>query len=227
MPAFSRIMTLPQSFRTSDLLRLSQDAAFGHLQELGLGGVAEKLGYVWVITRVRGEILNPPDRTLRVETWPGKTRLGMMPRYCDMYNEDGTLAVRLLTVWVLADFRTRQMVQDPAVCVPDMTRGGEMPSPRSLARKLMPRVGGFMPAPGQIDGNGHMNNAAYLDAAEDSLPFPPRALSAFAVDYRAEILPGTQVTVYATEQENCVFLSGSCGEKEHFRMQLTYGEVAS
>ena len=217
-------LSLPRPYRTSDLLRLSQAAAGRHLDELGFHNTAAEHGLAWVIIRTRMDILRTPDETLTVETWPGTTRLGMMPRYCVMYNADGQVAVRMTVVWALADVQTRQMRLEEAIPIPDMSRGDEGPMPRGLPKKEMPVLGSFVPQPHQIDKNGHMNNAAYPDAAEDAAAalLNGKTVASVAIDYRAEILPGTEVSVHGMELDGKVLLSGISTEKEHFRMALTF-----
>lgn len=223
MKPYDFITTLPEQYRSSDILRLSQEAAVRHVEVLGLAGVAEAQGLAWVIIRVRCELLAPlHPGEVRVETWPGETKNGMMPRYCRIYNADGQLAAQLVTIWVLADVQTRQMRPDAPIAVPAMLQGYEPPMPRGLPRKNMPQTGSFLVTPQQIDGNGHMNNACYLDAAEDAIGGVQGLLRGFAVDYRAEILPGAEVAVFSKQEEGLLLLSGKCGEKEHFRMTLQY-----
>lgn len=217
-------LSLPEA-SPSEYLRISQTAAGRHLEELGLAGAAEAQGLAWVIIRTRGEVLSAPEENLTVTTWPGKEKLGMMPRYCEMRNSDGTLAVCISTIWVLADVNTRRMRADASVPVPDMSRGDEPPFPRSLPRKNLPLLGSFVPTEPQIDVNGHMNNAAYPHAAMAFLPaeYNEKLLRSFAVDYRQEILPKTHIDVFGGAVEDGFLFSGKNGDTEHFRMQFTFG----
>ncbi len=215
--------SLPKAPCPSELLRISQQAAGAHLAALGLEGEERRQGMVWIIIRIRCEILEQPGTELTAVTWPGTTKAGMMPRYCELFDDTGRLAVRLATTWVLADAATRQMRLDGPIPVPDLSRGDEPPMARSLPRKELPFLSSFVPASGQIDGNGHMNNAAYLDAALEAGGhlLQGQKLSAFAVDYRAEILPGTKVSVFGAMDGNTLYLCGKSEMKEHFRMTLT------
>ncbi len=207
----------------SEILRVAQQAAGAHLAALGLEGEERRQGLVWVIIRTRCEILEQPGPELTAVTWPGTPRGGMMPRYCELFSPDGRLAARLATTWVLADAATRQMRLDAPIPVPDLSRGDEPPMARSLPRKELPFLASFVPSPGQIDANGHVNNAAYLDAAMSAAGhlLQSRTISAFAVDYRVEILPGTEVSVFGALEENTLYLCGKSETKEHFRMTLT------
>ena len=209
----------------SSLLRLSQEAAFRHLCLLGLEGVVEKEGLAWVIIRSSGKIYAPPTGRCRISTWPGKTRAGMMPRYFQIHLPDGTLAMELVSVWMLADVQSRQMRLDLKLPIPDMTRGDELPFPRHLHKMDLPPVGQFTVTDALIDENGHMNNAVYPDTAlrvlQENLPLP----KSFSVDYRNELLPHSTAQVFALweeGEERTLHLSGYAQDVESFRMKFTY-----
>jgi len=213
---------LPEKSSLSKLLRLSQRAASGHLNALGLEGEVEKQGMVWVIIRTGGEIFAPLQGDITVTTWPGKSKSGMMPRYCEMHNADGTLALRLVSVWMLADAKNRQMRLDAKIALPDLSRGDELPFPRHLPKKDLPALGSFTVTQDMIDANGHMNNAAYPDAALAFADKSAELPKTFCLDYRNEILPQTTVLVGGAWQENLLLLGGRSEDKEYFRMQFTY-----
>lgn len=226
MPPLRMPIALPQPCRISDLLRASQKAAGQHLDELGLHDAAPQAGLAWFIVRIRMDLHRDPTLAAEAETWPGATRKGMMPRYCVLRDGQGEELAYFQTVWALADLNTRQMLLESPIDVPDMSRGDEPSLPRSLGKKDLPLLGTFTPAANQIDKNVHMNNAAYPDAAEPFyLPLMKgRPLRSFAIDYRAEILPGTEISLYGSETEDgTIYLCGKSNEKEHFRMTLTCG----
>jgi acyl-ACP thioesterase len=204
------------------LLRLSQEAAFAHLKELGLNGKAEEQGLAWMIIRIHGEILRPVAGDVAATTWPMAGKLGFLPRYCEMRDLEGNLCARLTSMWVLADADARTLRTDEPIPVPDMTRGDELPVGRSLPKKNLPYLGDFSVLDSQIDENGHMNNCEYATLA---MPyFPPRPLKEFTIDYRAELLPRAQGNLWGAMDGDNLFISGMVDEKEHFRMKFTFQE---
>ncbi len=204
------------------LLRLSQDAAFAHLKELGLHGKAEEMGLAWMIVRIHGEILRPMAGEIQVTTWPMAGKLGFLPRYCQMRDENGALCAHLTSLWVLADAASRTLRTDEPILVPDMTQGGELPIGRSLPKKNLPHLGTFAVTDQQIDENGHMNNCQYAALAQPYFPQPlPRE---FTIDYRAELLPHAHGELWGGWDGNILSLSGTCGDKEHFRMKFSFCE---
>ncbi len=211
---------LPQNYGLPHLLRLSQDAAGEHLRLLGLHGKAEEMGLVWMIIRIHGEILRPLDGTLQISTWPMGSKRGFLPRYCEMRDESGALCARMTTLWVLADATTRTLRMDEPIFVPNMTRGDELPPPRGLPKKNLSHWGTFAVTDEQIDENGHMNNCQYAALAQPYFPQPlPRA---FAIDYRAELLPRAHGDLWGGWDGEDLYLSGTCQDKEHFRMKFSF-----
>ncbi len=219
MKPYQLTMSAPQNLRTSDFLRISQAAATAHLDALGLTGTAENKGLVWVIVRIRGEIYAPLPETFTVETWPGISRRGFLPRYCRILDGD-TVVASMVTLWVLADAESRTLSLGADLGVPELETGNELPFPRALPKKNAEKAAEFSVKSRWIDSNGHMNNCCYLDAAEDALGLTglPKA---FSVDYRHELLPGGHAAVSRVKEEENLHISGF-GEKEFFRLLLEY-----
>ena len=119
MKPFTLTMHRPEHPRTSDFLRISQAAASAHLEALGLKGKLERRGLVWVIVRIRGEIYKPLPETFTVETWPGIRQKGFLPRYCRILDGSEVVA-SMVTLWVLADVKSRTMVLDLDPGVPEL-----------------------------------------------------------------------------------------------------------
>ena len=96
------------------------------------------------------------------------------------------------------------------------------------APKLRLPEGGVLreltPRPEMIDLNGHMNNASYLDAAEELLPepFAGREIRAVAIDYEHELLPGQRAQVRVVPEADACSFEGSTDGKCCFRLRIDY-----
>ena len=94
------------------------------------------------------------------------------PRALAAYDAQGNELFRSISLWVLMDPETRAMIlpDKSGVLVNGILRGNELPSPRSLAPASLgaqvERTVRFT----DLDVNGHMNNARYLDWLADLLP---------------------------------------------------------
>ena len=160
--------------RPSSALRLTQEAAGHHCDELGLPEevMAEK-GLFWAIIRnnFTAERMPVVGQTVILETWPMPTTRTCYPRACRAYDEDGNTLFACHSLWILMDRQSRAMVLPgkSGIDVPGVERENTPPAPKSLSpldqiARLRRPV-----APDDLDRNGHMNNARYLDWAEDML----------------------------------------------------------
>lgn len=159
--------------KSSSILYFVQEAAGRHWQHIE-GETNQHCGLYWVIIRHRVQVTRLPRKgeTVRLETWPMPTTRVAYPRSVVAYDEQGSELFRSISLWVLMDPETRAMVlpDKSGVLVKGILRGNELPSPRSLAPASLgaqvERTVRFT----DLDVNGHMNNARYLDWLADLLP---------------------------------------------------------
>ena len=159
--------------KSSSILYFVQEAAGRHWQHIE-GETSQQCSLYWVIIRHRVQVTRLPRKgeTVRLETWPMPTTRVAYPRSVVAYDEQGNELFRSISLWVLMDPETRAMVlpDKSGVLVNGILRGNELPSPRSLAPASLgaqvERTVRFT----DLDVNGHMNNARYLDWLADLLP---------------------------------------------------------
>lgn len=159
--------------KSSSILYFVQEAAGRHWQHIE-GETSQQCSLYWVIIRHRVQVTRLPRKgeTVRLETWPMPTTRVAYPRSVVAYDEQGNELFRSISLWVLMDPETRAMIlpDKSGVLVNGILRGNELPSPRSLAPASLgaqvERTVRFT----DLDVNGHMNNARYLDWLADLLP---------------------------------------------------------
>ena len=159
--------------KSSSILYFVQEAAGRHWQHIE-GEPSQQCSLYWVIIRHRVQVTRLPRKgeTVRLETWPMPTTRVAYPRSVVAYDEQGNELFRSISLWVLMDPETRAMIlpDKSGVLVNGILRGNELPSPRSLAPASLgaqvERTVRFT----DLDVNGHMNNARYLDWLADLLP---------------------------------------------------------
>ena len=158
--------------KPSMILFFAQDAATSHCAELGLDwDTMAARGQFWAITRTKVEILRLPHHgeTVTVETWPMKTTRVAYPRAMAMYDDRGELLLRSVSLWVVMDMEKRTMILPgkAGVEVDGQDLGTELKPPMGIP----PREGDCRfnrrVAYTDLDINGHLNNARYLDWVED------------------------------------------------------------
>ena len=160
--------------RPSAALRLTQAAAGHHCDQLGLDeGVMAEKGLFWAIIRNCFTVESMPavGQTVTLETWPMPTTRTCFPRACVAYDAAGKELFACHSFWILMDRQTRAMVLPgkSGIDVPGLDRENTPPAPKSLSPVSLPADQTRSVTEADLDHNGHMNNARYLDWAEDAL----------------------------------------------------------
>ncbi len=158
--------------KPSALLYLAQEMAGMHSVELT--DILNQRHLFWAVTRHRVQISRIPtwDETIRVQTWPMPTTRVAYPRSMVAYDAQGNECFRSISIWVLMDKDTRNMILPgkSGISVVGTIRGGELPSPNGLIAKPLGSSSHRNVCFTDLDRNGHMNNTRYLDWIDDLLP---------------------------------------------------------
>ena len=184
--------------KSSMILFIAQEVAGKHGAMLSVDyDTLASRNMFWAIIRHRVQISRLPriGERLRVETWPMPTTRVAYPRSVIAYDEVGNECFRAISLWVLMDMDTRNMILPgkSGISVVGSLRGNELAPPNSLVPKVLlnrrERTVGFT----DLDRNGHMNNTRYLDWIADLLPsafHEKHAIKEFTVCYLAESREG-------------------------------------
>ena len=154
-----------------------QEAASAHAELLDVGiPRLSRLGALWVVTRMSLELTRLPEKggNIYVETWPGKTRHVLFPRYYAIRSEDGETLARGAGIWMLIHPESRKMLfpEEIGLQVPDLSSGDEpaLPDRRVRFPETLAGLGTHTAGENELDVNGHVNNVHYLRWAEELLP---------------------------------------------------------
>ena len=191
------------SWRPSALLEALQETAGAHSSLLGAGRhELLRMDIAWVLTRLEIVMYRYPKlgETVSVETFPMPARRWFFPRYFVLTDAKGDQVGCAGSLWVLMDLKTRHMVKPDAVlCL--MPDNSDLMAPLGLPGPVN-EVGGTItegslePVYSDLDANGHVNNARYMDWCCNALGLDTlrqMELSRFAVNYDNECLPGQSV----------------------------------
>lgn len=181
-PSYSQTFTLSDIYldchrrlKPSMILYFAQEVAAQHCIRLHLDWeTLAAQGVFWAVIRHRVHVTRLPEagETIRVETWPMPTTRTAYPRNVVAYDGQGNELFRVMSLWVLMDLNTRCLVLPgkSKICVEGMVRGTELPAPASLPpRELENSLCRYVRF-SDLDRNGHMNNAKYLDWISDLFP---------------------------------------------------------
>ena len=180
-----------------------QQAAGVHASMFGIG--AKDLhwhGITWVLARQYFHFNTPIqiDAPLAIKTWPSAFSRASSHRDILLTDGNGNTYGKSLTLWVVMDIATRRMVR-----LPDFIKeaypyrpDSEISFPRKKVspledikynRELKPRRG-------DVDMNGHINNARYMEWALESLPdeiYSTWRLKALDISFMQEALKGDTI----------------------------------
>lgn len=160
-----------QCLSLSALLRYAQEISGNHSDLLGhdWDTLAAK-NLFWAVLRHRVVIRRLPvcGEEIRLETWPMPATRAAYPRCVRAFDKSGNVLFETVSLWVLMNMQTRTMVLPgkSGVDVPGIIRGDEPEFPGSLAPGTHEKTSLWKVSPRDLDVNGHVNNAKYLDHIE-------------------------------------------------------------
>ena len=219
--------------RPSALLGELQEAAVLAAEEGGFGRehTIREYGAFWMLARIWYRLERPVsmDDALTVRTWHRGGTGASMYRDFDLYI-DGAPAGEAVSVWVLADVKSRRLLRLRDVSILEGTSGGTL-----CKDMLLPRLR----LPGELAGaerrtlhysdtdiNGHVNNTHYADFACDSLHLERlgrgKFVRSFQIGYVGECRAGEVLWVDTAARGDRLFARGRGeGGDERFDFTLT------
>ncbi len=189
--------------KPSMVLFFAQDIAGQHCNLLSLDyDTLAKRRLFWAVIRHRVQITRMPLRgeTVTVETWPMPTTRVAYPRSTVAYDARGNELFRSISLWVLMDLDSRNMLLPgkSGVDVDGLLRGSELAAPGSLVPKALSNSRARQVCFTDLDRNGHMNNCRYLDWIGDLLPaefHKAHPVKEFTVCYLSEAREGDDLQI--------------------------------
>jgi Acyl-ACP thioesterase len=223
------------NLRLSKFLALVQEVVLGGSDFVGVGveKVKEKNLY-WVVMSYRFEIARMPRLGEKIffQTYPGKSRSFIYPRYFIISDEAKHVIMRGISMWALLDHVTHRPV------TPEVSGfyGNYIYSfPEELAWPPTMRLGDLTlkesrPVyPSDIDFNGHMSNIRYMDFALDSEAldfFDTHKIKAFQINYSSETTVGAKMNIYSSVQAPLLSYQGRVNDKTVFSLQIELDNAA-
>ena len=217
--------------RTSVMFELMQDVSEQQnvLHGLDSASIRER-GLFWAVIRQCAAVSRMPGYGERItlETWPGKPRHMLFPRYFRLLDSSGDVLVSVSSVWTLVDIESRKMVSPEKYGIQaayEIT-GNELPLPRPPEPVRDGDEVLFTVPFSYADINGHKNNTRYFDLAEDgsSAAAAGKQLSEILVEYSAEAHIGDEIVLCRSEGEGRYTVSGSEDGRKLFTVSLRYRE---
>lgn len=210
------------------LTRLVCDSAAIHWESVGIGFAAlakENLRLVLVRTAMEVSRLPQAGETVVLRSWMGAEKWWLYPRRCVICAEDGTRLVSACSQWSLIDAVERKLLPPhpimdklPPVTLPEEPRAPKMKLPfPELTQWTEHPV-----HPEEIDRNGHVNNAWYVDWAA-ALAGDERPLRSLWIEYDHELFEGQTVRMDYRQEGDALYVKGIADGRESFAAKLVYG----
>jgi len=211
-------LTAPQPCGPGGLNRMMQQATEHGMQRLGVS-VEELMGagLLWVICFSQINVKRMPcgGESVSIYTWPGAEKMGMFTRRYAAFTQEGEELFTAASLFSLVNETTRALVlpADSGFIFPVVNLPDEPKLPRFSARGTEGNLEISHPVTSdEIDKNGHVNNAFYLDWAEEvrqkeALSAPDDVTSIW-IGYSKEVLQDQLVTMRYGCNEQELFLRG-------------------
>ena len=215
------------------LARIMQEVTEAHMKQAGLG--YQKLredGLLWFIvwTSVWIEEIPKLDGTYVIRTWPGEVKLGMYSRRYAFYTPEGTEILKTSSLFMMIDEATRKMVPPselPSELAEIVMEGQPLLPKQRIKFPELPLAQDHVVADYEIDKNGHVNNAYYLDWAYslvDTEYMQKHPLKFFWVQYSKELMLGQTVKMQHTVCENEFYVKGVADDNVSFQVKMDFAQ---
>ena len=202
--------------RVSSVLDLFQDAACRHAEEIGVGfEEMNKRSYIWVLVKTRFEIFSQPEvrQGVIVKTWPLEPNKYIYRREYCIEDENGEKLIVGSSEWVVVHSEKRRLVAAPDLYSftegfhTEMNFEARHNKVDDFDIQSLPYT--FKPGFSQLDVNNHVNNTKYADFVLDAInPEDAFEIEGFQIDYRKEVLQGTQLNIHFKKCDNNVLAKG-------------------
>lgn len=202
------------------VLKYFQDCAVFHSEDVGCGGdVLKDNNMMWFLSSWQiciGEYPRVADR-IKVSTWPYAFRQMLGERNHTISTPEGKVLAWANSNWVLMDMAKQRPIPVPGELAARYSL--EEPYPMEYApRKIVLPKDGEEKAPivitkAYLDANQHVNNARYVQIAEEYLP-EDFAIRELRVEYKRQAFAGDRIypLTAKTEDEWLVILNNDKGQ---------------
>lgn len=220
---------LNMRLRLATLFRNMQDVATLHAASFGKSrDELIESGAVWVLSRVQVEMKRMPAFGEKVvfRTHTGSVRKLLFPRWFEFETEQGEKLGAASTVWFLVSEKNHTVLSPAKLGLKFDDEDPEtlpLPLPGKLILPDMLELADVRRASySDIDCNGHVNNARYVEWVFDALPLE-RTLGSpflsFSIAYKAEAKPGQNVQLDVGRHDHRYTVAGRMDGVTSFEAQ--------
>ncbi len=159
-----------KQMKYSSIFTAIEHASSDHVDTIGQGGKdLLARGLVWVVARANVVMKRLPlvNEKLTIKTWPGNNMKFIYPRYTLILDEKGNEIGKANVLWSIIDLKNRRIVMNPSKLVNYFKVENKVEKliedPIGLKFNELKNHKLIKVCDSDIDLNGHVNNAKYLD----------------------------------------------------------------
>ena len=206
----------------SELMSALEEAAVAHAVALQIDHdrMLRDFGCLWMVVRCRLHVTRLPEGAFTVRTWLRKPTAAVSNRDFSLFDAQGELGNAVQT-WVLADAAERRIISMKNI-EPLWTLHTPEPERKDALRRLvlpenMTERAHWTVQLQEIDGNGHLNNVAYIRHAEELVP---RGCTLLEIVFDRECFAGETLTLESAQAEGFFVRGRKENGEESFRARF-------
>lgn len=211
-----------KDLKLSSLFSYFQEIASLGSSELGIGleTIQRNFNVTWVLLKINVNIIRTPKlhETIKLETWPQEPKTLQFERDFLVYDEKGEIVIRATSIWAIIDLSKRMIMRSRTIAITyppiraerahyqpykTLSAAGEL----ELAYK---KVIGYS----DIDMNGHLNNAKYIDFIMDCFTIENHKqymVQNIEINFIHELMPGESLLLYrdlSQLEDHVIYIEG-------------------
>lgn len=195
-----------KELKLSMLFSYFQEASSDASEELGYGieRLEKEFGVAWVLTKMRVDLIRIPKlgETITIETWPLEPRRLTYGRDFLVKDSENNVIIKAVSTWIILDLEERKIDRNQKVTIrypaEERRRAIDCKMKKLKAKGPLDISYKKMIGYSDVDFNGHLNNARYVDYIMDCFQVSEHRkykIKSMEVHFTNEALPGEVITL--------------------------------
>lgn len=195
-----------KELKLSMLFSYFQETASDASEELGysIDRLKDEFGVAWVLVKMRVDLIRTPKlgEAVTIETWPLEPGRLTYDRDYLVKDSKGNIIIKAISSWIIMNLDDRKIdkVQKVGISYPANVKERAIDAKMKRLKATGPLDIAYTKMIGysDVDFNGHLNNARYVDYIMDSFQVSEHkkyTINSMEVHFTNEALPGDVITM--------------------------------
>lgn len=201
-----RDIDFKKELKLSMLFSYFQEASSDASEELGysIDRLEKEFGVAWVLMKMRVDVTRHPKlgETITIETWPLEPGRLSYDRDFLVKDSEGNVIIKAISTWIIMNLKERKIDrgQNVTISYPTIIKERAINAKMKKLKATDPLDTAYTKMIGysDVDFNGHLNNARYVDYIMDAFPVSEHKkykINSIEVHFTNEALPGDVITM--------------------------------